>query len=287
MKFVRFGPAGSERPGLLLGDGTDRAVDLSSLGIDIDGAFLDEIPLEDLSALKHNGEIVNLESVRLGPPIARPSAIYAIGLNYGAHASETGMPIPDEPIVFSKSPNSLCGHADIVILPRGATCGDWEVELGVVIGHTAHELESREAAADVVGGYMAANDVSERRLQLEGGGQWLRGKSFPTACPVGPWLATPDEMRDIESVRLELAVNGDVKQDGVVSDMIFSVPEIIWHLSQYLRLEPGDLVVTGTPAGVGMGSDPPVFLNDGDVMDVSMTGLGSMRNAVRIPSASH
>lgn len=287
MRFVRFGGPGQERPGLLRGDGSNLAVDLTSLGVDIDGHFLADLPVEELKALADavgGARTVDVDSVRLGPPIARPSAIYAIGLNYRDHARETGMAAPEEPIVFSKSTNSLCGRADMVTLPRGAQKGDWEAELGVVIGRTAFELASPEEAAGFVGGYVAANDVSERRLQMEGGGQWLRGKSFPTACPLGPWLATPDEVSDPGALDVSLAVNGLVKQDGTTADMIFTVPEIIWHLSQYLRLESGDLIVTGTPAGVGLGSDPPAFLHDGDVMSMSITHLGSLRNTVHIPA---
>ncbi|MBA2465751.1 MAG: fumarylacetoacetate hydrolase family protein [Nocardioidaceae bacterium] len=287
MRFVRFGEPGQEKPGLLLDDGSHRAVDLAPLGIDIDGGFLADLPVADLEALAGavvGAPVVDIDGVRLGPPIARPSAIYAIGVNYRDHAAETGMAAPAEPIVFSKSTNSLCGCTDRVTLPRGAEKGDWEAELGVVIARSAFELVSPEEAAGVVGGYVAANDVSERRLQMEGGGQWLRGKSFPTACPLGPWLSTPDEIADPEDLRVSLAVNGVVKQDGTTADMIFTVPEIIWHLSQYLRLEPGDLIVTGTPAGVGLGSDPPVFLQDGDVMSMSITHLGSLRNTVHIPA---
>ena len=284
MRFVRFGPTGEERAGLLLEDGTHRAVDLSVLGHDVDGSFLAALPYDDLMALTYQAtNIVDLDSVRLGPPIARPSAIYAIGLNYHDHAKETGMASPSEPIVFSKSPNSLCGSTDDVTLPRGATRGDWEVEIGVVMGRAVFELASPDDAVSAIAGYVAANDVSERRLQLEGGGgQWMRGKSFPTACPLGPWLATPDIL-DLGAAQLTLSVNGEVRQNGVGSDMIFSVPEIVWHMSQYLRLEPGDLVLTGTPAGVGLGRNPEVFLDDGDVIDIAVTGLGALRNTIRIP----
>ena len=286
MRFVRFGSPGEERPGLMLSDGTWRAVDLTSLGVEINGAFLADLPLAELEAASSAGEsIVDLEGLRLGPPIARPPAIYAIGLNYHDHATETGMPAPAEPIVFAKSPNSICGPSDEVTLPRGAQKGDWEVELGVVIGRTAFELASPEDGLGVIAGYVAANDVSERALQMEGGGQWLPGKSFPTACPIGPWLCTPDEVSDLGSLRLQLAINGEVRQNGTTADMIFTVPEIIWRLSQYLRLEPGDLILTGTPAGVGLGFMPSIFLKDGDVMDLSITHLGTHRSTVRVPPA--
>jgi len=284
MRFVRFGAVGEERPGLLLPDSL-RAVDLTSLGIDIDGAFLRDLPTAELEAAAAGGApLVDLEGVRLGAPIARPSAVYAIGLNYHDHAIETGLEVPLEPIVFSKSPNSLCGPYDEVTLPRGSRKGDWEVELGVVIGRPAYELESIEEAAGVIAGFVATNDVSERTFQMERGGQWLKGKSFPTACPTGPWLCTPDEMPNLSTLRLTLELNGELRQDGSTVDMIFGVPEIVWQLSQYLRLEPGDLIVTGTPAGVGLGADPPVFLEDGDVMELSITGLGSQRSPVHIPS---
>jgi len=283
MRFVRFGPAGQERPGLLLTDGT--AADLSSLGVDITGAFLADLPVAELeAAASGSAPVVGLTGVRLGPPITRPCAIYAIGLNYRDHAAETGMAEPTQPIVFSKATNSLCGPNDDVTLPRGAQRGDWEAELGVVIGRTVFELSSVEEAVGVIGGYVAANDVSERALQLDGGGQWLPGKSFPTSCPLGPWLATPDEIGDVADLRLMLSVNGEPKQDGTTADMIFTVSQIVHHLSQYLRLEAGDLIVTGTPAGVWLGATPPVYLADGDVMDMSITGLGALRNTVHVPA---
>jgi len=281
MRFVRFGATGQERPGLLLTDGT--AADLSALVVDITGDFLADLPVAELeAAASGSAPAVDLAGVRLGPPIARPSAIYAIGLNYRDHAAETGMVAPTQPIVFSKATNGLCGPTDDVTLPRGAQRGDWEAELGVVIGRTAFELTSVEEAAGVVGGYVAANDVSERALQLEGGGQWLPGKSFPTSCPLGPWLATPDEIGDVSALQLRLSVNGEPKQDGTTADMIFTIPEIVHRLSQYLRLEAGDLIVTGTPAGVGLGATPPVYLADGDVMDMSITHLGALRNTVHV-----
>ncbi|MHB1615143.1 MAG: fumarylacetoacetate hydrolase family protein [Actinomycetes bacterium] len=222
----------------------------------------------------------------MGAPIARPHAIYAIGLNYADHAAEAAMELPTEPIVFSKAPNSLCGPTDDVTLPAGSLKGDWEVELGIVIGVATHGLASPDQAARCIAGYVAVNDVSERAWQIEHGGQWLKGKSFPTANPAGPWLVTPDEVDDDGSLRLRLAVNGSVKQDGTTADMVFGPYHLVWYLSQFVRLEPGDLIDTGTPAGVGMGATPPVFLADGDVMDLSITGLGEHRTVVHVPAAT-
>ncbi|OZD06545.1 hypothetical protein CH275_10020 [Rhodococcus sp. 06-235-1A] len=283
MRFVRFGPAGRERPGMMLS--SDKAADLSSLVGDVTGEFLGDLPIAELTAAASGSvPVIDLKGIRLGPPITRPSAIYAVGLNYRDHAEETGMDCPTQPIVFAKAPNSVCGSTDDVVLPRTARRGDWEAELGVVIGRTAFELSSLDEAARVIGGYVAANDVSERDLQLGGGGQWLPGKSFPTACPLGPWLATPDEVTDLSALRVHLTVNGETKQDGTTADMIFTVPELVFRLSQYLRFEAGDLIVTGTPAGVGMGRTPPEYLADGDLIELSITHLGTLRNTVRIPA---
>jgi 2-keto-4-pentenoate hydratase/2-oxohepta-3-ene-1,7-dioic acid hydratase in catechol pathway len=288
MRLLRLGPPGKETPAVLVPGRENLAYDLSGLTPDIDGAFLRTLFQQTITEAIDAGALPTIEvaGVRVGAPIARPHAIYAIGLNYADHAVEAAMELPGEPIVFSKAPNSLCGPTDDVRLPVGSVKGDWEVELGVVIGLVAHELSSPEQAARCIAGYIAVNDVSERAWQIERGGQWLKGKSFPTANPAGPWLVTPDEVGDVDSLRLRLLVNGSVKQDGTTADMVFGPHYLVWYLSQFVRLEPGDLIDTGTPAGVGMGATPPVFLADGDIMELSISGLGEHRTLVHVPAAT-
>jgi 2-keto-4-pentenoate hydratase/2-oxohepta-3-ene-1,7-dioic acid hydratase in catechol pathway len=259
------------------------AFDISSIAPDIDGRFLAGNGVARVAETLGQGRLPVLETtgLRISAPFARPHAIYGIGLNYRVHAAEAGMSIPDEPIVFSKAPNSLCGPRDDIVLPPGSDKGDWEAELGVVIGRRAASLPDPDEAIEHIAGYVAVNDVSERAWQLERGGQWLKGKSAPTFNPAGPYLVTPDEI-DPRALRLRLAVNGELMQDGSTEDMIFNPAYIVWYLSQFVTLEPGDLINSGTPAGVGMGQSPPRFLRDGDVIELSITGLGSHRSRVRV-----
>jgi len=220
---------------------------------------------------------------RIGAPIARPHQILCIGLNYSDHAAESGQDVPAEPILFTKSPNTLVGPNDDVRMPRGSTKLDWEVELGIVIGRRTSYLESEQEAAGAIAGYVVANDVSERAFQLERSGQWSKGKSAETFNPAGPWLVTPDEVPDVLSLGMWLDVNGQRRQTGSTSTMIFSPTFLVHHLSQFMVLEPGDLINTGTPPGVGMGMKPPVWLQVGDVVELGIDGLGTQRQTVIAP----
>jgi 2-keto-4-pentenoate hydratase/2-oxohepta-3-ene-1,7-dioic acid hydratase in catechol pathway len=217
-------------------------------------------------------------SARIGAPIAKPEKIVCIGLNYRDHAEETKSPIPSEPIIFMKAPNCMVGPRDVILIPRGSVKTDWEVELGVVIGQRARYLESPEAARGVIAGYVVSHDVSEREFQIERGGQWDKGKCAETFNPLGPWLVTADEVTDPQNLRLTLSVNGVVHQDGTTADMIFPVDYLVWYLSQFMVLEPGDLVNTGTPAGVSLGHDDVPYLKAGDVVELTIEGLGSQRS---------
>ncbi len=290
MKLLRYGPPGQERPAVLV-DGTT-AVDvgdaLAATFGRADAPFLaydrsvrlDE--LADLVARRGPGtREVDLDGVRIGPPLARPGKIVCIGLNYADHARESGAQAPAEPIVFMKAPNAVVGPDDDILIPPGSTKTDWEVELGVVIGRTARYLPDERSAADVIAGYVLANDVSERHYQLERGGQWVKGKSCETFNPLGPWLVTADEVPDPQRLRLTLDLNGQTVQDGTTADMIFGVHHLVHYLSQFMVLEPGDLINTGTPAGVGMGQKPPRYLADGDVLELEIEGLGRQRQTVR------
>lgn len=227
-----------------------------------------------------SGATSALRGQRLGAPIGRPHQIICIGLNYSDHAAETGQPVPDEPIVFNKAPNTLVGPTDTVYIPRGSTKTDWEVELGVVIGRRCRYLADEREAADAIAGYVVVNDVSERAFQLERGGQWVKGKSAETFNPCGPWLVTPDEVGDVGSLGLWLDVNGVRRQRGSTATMLFNVAYLVHYLSQFMVLEPGDLINTGTPPGVGMGFKPPVWLLPGDVIELGIDRLGSQRQVV-------
>jgi 2-keto-4-pentenoate hydratase/2-oxohepta-3-ene-1,7-dioic acid hydratase in catechol pathway len=283
MKLIRLGPIGNERPALLLDD--DRYVDLSTSINDYDETFFRQFDREELQTLAEAeidaGRILTLQGERIGAPIARPHQIVCIGLNYRDHARETNQDIPAEPIIFSKSPNTLVGPYDDVLIPRGATKTDWEVELGLVISKQARYLDSPASARDHIAGYLISNDVSERAFQMERGGQWMKGKSAETFNPAGPYLVTPDEADDVMKLRMQLAVNGQIQQTGSTSTMIFDPYYIVFYLSQFMVLEPGDLINTGTPPGVGMGKSPQVWLKSGDVMELSIEGLGSQRQEVR------
>jgi 2-keto-4-pentenoate hydratase/2-oxohepta-3-ene-1,7-dioic acid hydratase in catechol pathway len=285
MYLARIGNAGSERPIARLDDET--YIDLSDVVEDFDESFFSSGGLERIrpvtSARATTGQTTRFAGERTGAPIARPHQILCIGLNYRDHAAEAGMDVPTEPILFNKSPNTLIGPNDDVRLPRGSTKADWEIELGIVIGRRTSYLESAESARDAIAGYVVVNDVSERAFQLERAGQWVKGKSAETFNPTGPWLVTPDEIDDVMSLDMWLDVNGVRRQTGSTKTMIFDPFFIVHYLSQFLVMEPGDLINTGTPPGVGMGFDPPVWLRPGDVIELGISGLGSQRQVVVSP----
>ncbi|GAB3496357.1 fumarylacetoacetate hydrolase family protein [Flexivirga lutea] len=278
MRLLRVGPPGAERPCALLADGT--ACDLSSVVPDLDHHTLGAASLERLSTAVAGGTLptVDLTGQRIGPPVARPGKVVCIGLNYRDHAHETGAGIPAEPIVFLKDPWTVVGPNDAVPIPRGSSSTDFEAELAVVIGSTARYLRTPADAAEHIAGYALSHDVSEREFQLErGGGQWDKGKSCEGFNPLGPWLVTPDEF-DPSSARIRLWVNGVGRQDGNTDQMIFDVPTLVHHLSQFMVLHPGDVISTGTPAGVALGApEPKPYLRAGDVVEAEIEGLGRMR----------
>lgn len=277
MKLLRFGEMGLEKPGILDKDGVIRdassvvadyspgtvSLELLSILADIDPAALPAVP----------------KGVRIGAPVSRIGHFVAIGLNYADHAAETGAAIPKEPIVFSKAPSCLSGPNDDVMLPKGSVKSDWEVELAVVIGKECDYVEEKDALKHVFG-FAVCNDMSEREYQAERGGQWIKGKSAPTFGPLGPWIVTPDEIADPQNLDMFLDVNGKRMQTGNTSTMIFTVRQIVSYLSRFMVLEPGDVITTGTPPGVGLGMKPPVFLKDGDEMRLGITGLGEQRQKV-------
>lgn len=277
MKLVRFGAAGAEKPGLIDANGALR--DLSAHISDLDAAAFSQESLTRLAAIDPASLPTVDGAQRFGAPISRPGHFIAIGLNYRDHAEEAGMAIPHEPVVFTKAPSSVCGPNDDVVVPAGSTKLDWEVELAFVISKRAWQVSEADAL-DHVGGYLVCNDVSERAWQLEGTGQWTKGKSAPTFGPLGPWLVTSDEVGDPQALDLFLDVNGERRQTGNTSTMIFSVKEIVAYLSTVMALEPGDVITTGTPPGVGMGMKPPVFLKAGDVMTLGIAGLGEQSQKV-------
>lgn len=282
---MRIGQPGAERPVVRVDD--DSYVDVSDVAGDFDEAFFGGGGITGIASVVQKrveaGEVTSFGDERIGSPIARPHQIICVGLNYSDHAAETGQAVPEEPILFTKSPNTMVGPNDDVRIPRGATKTDWEVELGIVIGKRTSYLDSVEQAADHIAGYVLVNDVSERAFQMERGGQWLKGKSAETFNPVGPWLATPDEIDDVTNLDMWLDVNGVRRQDGSTSTMIFDPLFIVHYISQFLVLEPGDLINTGTPPGVGMGHRPEIWLAPGDVMELGITGLGTQRQDVVAP----
>ncbi|MYT30584.1 MULTISPECIES: fumarylacetoacetate hydrolase family protein [unclassified Streptomyces] len=284
MKLLRVGPVGAERPALL--DETGLLRDLSGLVTDIDGALLaDDAALARVRAAAAAGDLPVLDDagLRIGPPVARIGKVVCIGLNYHDHARETGAATPEEPIVFLKAPDTVVGPDDTVLIPRGSVKTDWEAELAVVIGRTARYLESDEQARAAVAGYAVAHDVSERAFQIERGGQWDKGKNCETFNPLGPWLVTADEIPDPQALGIRLWVNGELKQDGTTAEQIFPVAEVVRYVSQFMTLYPGDVINTGTPAGVAMGQpDPKPYLRAGDVVELEVDGVGRQRQALRL-----
>jgi 2,4-diketo-3-deoxy-L-fuconate hydrolase len=285
MRLLRIGPSGHERPAALASE--DTVVDLSDVVRDFDEEFFGSDGIDRIRPIVEEraaaGRVEPIGERRIGAPIARPHQILCIGLNYSDHAAETGQAVPEEPILFTKSPNTLVGPYDDVRIPRGATKPDWEVELGLVIGKRTSYLDSPDDARDAIAGWLVVNDVSERAFQMERGGQWAKGKSAETFNPAGPWLVTPDEIDDVLDLGMWLDVSGVRRQTGSTATMIFDPYTIVHYLSQFLVLEPGDLIDTGTPPGVGMGFRPPIWLQPGDVMELGIDGLGAQRQRVVAP----
>jgi 2,4-didehydro-3-deoxy-L-rhamnonate hydrolase len=284
VQLMRIGPTGAEKPVVRVDDRS--YVDVSDVVTDFDTTYfagghdrLREAVAERIAA----GDTAPFAGERIGAPFARPHQIICIGLNYRDHAAETGQAVPDEPILFTKSPNTLVGPNDRVRQPRGSTKLDYEVELGIVIGGRASYLDSPEDAKSVIAGWVLVNDVSERAFQMERGGQWSKGKSAETFNPAGPWVATPDEIKDVNALEMWLDVNGERRQTGNTATMVFDPFVIVHYLSQFMVLEPGDLIDTGTPPGVGMGSKPPRYLNPGDVVELGIEGLGTQRQQIVSP----
>lgn len=276
MKLFRFGEPNKEKPGLVI---NDVYYDVSSFGEDYDETFFENDGLDRLQKFIEGNEQKMKElppGTRIGSPVARPSKIICIGLNYSEHAKETNSPIPAEPIIFFKSTTALCGPFDDVIIPRNSKKTDWEVELAFVIGKKASYVDETDAL-DHVAGYCLHNDLSEREFQLERNGQWVKGKSCDTFAPLGPFLATPDEISDLHNLKMWLTVNGKTMQNGSTSTMIFKIPFLVSYLSQFMTLLPGDVISTGTPAGVGLGMNPQVFLKPGDVLELGIGNLGTSK----------
>lgn len=280
MKLIRFGEVGNEKPGILTQEG--RKVDVSQFNEDYDEVFFGTQGIERL----HKWFIENKDKcpeipkgVRLAAPVYKPSKIICVGLNYAMHAKESGMKLPKEPVLFYKSTTSVIGAFDKIIIPKGSKKTDWEVELAVVIGKKATYVEEDEAM-NFVAGYMLHNDVSERAFQLEREGQWLKGKGCDTFAPLGPWLVTKDEITDPHQLDLWLKVNGKTMQSSNTSDLVFKIPTLVSYISQFMTLLPGDIISTGTPAGVGLGFNPPIYLKPGDVIELGIEGLGEARQEV-------
>ena len=280
MKLIRFGDKGAEKPGILW-EGVRK--DCSSAFPDWDHAFFNSNGIASLQQyVSENAQTLPTvpEQARWASCIARPGMILCVGLNYAAHAEESSMDLPQEPIVFGKATNTISGPHDNVMLPKNASKTDYEVELGVVLGKNASYLDSEEAAASCIAGYCVANDLSERAFQLERGGQWIKGKSAPGFCPVGPYLLTSDELNDTSDLTLQLSVNGETRQQGSTQMMIFRPAYLVYYLSQFMTLEAGDLILTGTPPGVGMGMQPPTYLKAGDALELSIAQLGSQQQKI-------
>lgn len=277
MKLVRFGRAGREKPGLV--DSAGKIRDISEHVPDLSGAALSRKGLAKLRRLKPEKLPLVRGRPRLGSCVGRVGNFIAVGLNYADHAAETGAAIPKEPILFNKAPSCIVGANDDVMLPKGSVKTDWEVELAIVIGESASYVPESQAM-DVIAGFCICNDVSERAYQIEGTGQWMKGKGCPSFGPLGPWLVTPDEVRDVQKLGMWLEVNGRRMQTGSTATMIFGVKFLVHYISTFMRLEPGDVITTGTPPGVGLGKNPPVFLKPGDIMRLGIEGLGEQKQLV-------
>lgn len=279
MHLIRFGEPGSELPGIWM-DGM--RYDCSEWFKDWDRSFFQNKGIEQLKALIRTGKITSKvsSSMRWAAPIARPGMILCVGLNYKDHALEAKMALPTEPILFMKASNTICGPNDNVLMPKESTKMDWEVELGIVIGTDVLYAVDRKAAEKAIAGYCMVNDISERAFQLERGGQWVKGKSAPNFSPVGPWLLTRESMDNVLDLSMNLSVNDQMKQNSHTGNMIFDPVEIVRYASQFMQLEAGDLISTGTPPGVGMGLSPPEYLKQGDVMELTISGLGCQRQTV-------
>lgn len=274
MKLIRFGAINEEKPGVLLANGTK--IDVSAFGQDYDEAFFGSNGINTLQAwLEINQDSCPIigDDVRLGPPLSRPSKIVCVGLNYAKHAAESGMDIPEEPVLFFKASSAIVGPFDPIVIPKGSEKTDWEVELAVVIGQKASYVSESEALNHVAG-YVLHNDVSERAFQLERSGQWVKGKSCDSFAPIGPFIATPDEIGDPNNLNLWLKLNGEEMQNSSTSDFIFNIQHVVSYISQFMTLLPGDIISTGTPFGVGLGLTPPRYLQDGDVVELGIEGLG-------------
>jgi 2-keto-4-pentenoate hydratase/2-oxohepta-3-ene-1,7-dioic acid hydratase in catechol pathway len=282
MKLIRFGDAGKEKPGIELRNG--KRIDVSGFGEDYTEDFFAGDGIKRLAGwLKANEDLCPVvpADTRLGPPVCRPSKIVCIGLNYSDHAAESKMQVPAEPVIFFKSTTAICGPNDDLIIPRNSHKTDWEVELALVIGKKASYVEEKDAL-NFVAGYMLHNDYSERAFQLERSGQWVKGKSCDTFAPIGPWLLTSDEIPDTDNLRLWLTVNGKMMQDGNTKNLIFKIPFLVHYVSQFMTLLPGDIISTGTPAGVGLGQKPePIYIQPGDIIELGIDGLGKSRQVAR------
>ncbi len=277
MKLLRYGPKGQEKPGLLDAQGGIR--DLSGQVDDIAGEVLSDAGLDKLRALDPDSLPLVPDDPRIGPCVGRVGKLVCIGLNYRDHAEESGQPVPEEPVIFMKATSSLSGPDDPVIIPRGSEKTDWEVELAFVIGKEARYIEQADWA-DYIAGYCVCNDVSERAFQLEGTGQWVKGKSADSFAPLGPWMVTRDEIPDPQALDVWLEVDGTRRQGGNTRTMIFPVAELVTYVSRFMSLQPGDVISTGTPPGVGLGHKPPIFLSPGQVMTLGIEGLGAQRQEV-------
>ena len=277
MKLVRYGRSGREKPGLI--DRAGKLRDLSEVVADIDADILGPRPLSRLAKLKPDSLPAVRGAPRIGPCVARVGNFIAVGLNYADHAAESGQPVPKEPVLFNKAPSCIVGPNDDIVIPKASRKTDWEVELAIVIGTRASYVSAAEALRHVAG-YCVCNDVSVREFQIERSGQWMKGKSCPTFGPLGPWLVTPDEIADPQKLDMWLDVNGERMQSGSTATMVFGVETLVSYISQFMILEPGDVITTGTPPGVGMGRKPPIFLKPGDTVSLGVDGLG--RQAQRV-----
>ncbi|MGW8554695.1 fumarylacetoacetate hydrolase family protein [Streptomyces tubercidicus] len=280
MRLMRLGACGEERPVVCTPDG--RFLDASRLTKDFDASFFDGAGITRLRSLIAERALpgVDVTGLRVGAPLARPGKVVCIGLNYRDHAAETGAALPEQPVVFMKDPGTVVGPYDEVLIPRGSVKTDWEVELAVVIGQRARYLDSPKEAAEVIAGYMISNDISEREFQLEKSGQWDLGKSCETFNPLGPWLVTADEIPDPQNLAMRLTVSGQPRQNGNTKDMVFGITHVVWYLSQYMVLHPGDVINTGTPAGVALGLPGTPYLRAGDVVELAIDGLGHQRQQI-------